>query len=131
MLLADGRGFAGGRGWEQMALDVAREADAQEAAAAAMEDDEILQAAQDEDAGGPEQQEGNVHHLREPPAAELPDIIFDVPARQPEADVPRRVIQNQIEERMARQNPRPRLAEEPGIGRLPRNGATEVLAMLE
>lgn len=28
----DGRGFAGGRGWEQIAMDVAREADAQDAA---------------------------------------------------------------------------------------------------
>ncbi|KAK4550722.1 hypothetical protein LTR36_000301 [Oleoguttula mirabilis] len=31
----DGQGFAGGRGWEQMAIDVARDADAQEAAAQA------------------------------------------------------------------------------------------------
>lgn len=38
---ADGRGFAGGRGWEQQALEAAREANAQEAARAAqLEEDE-------------------------------------------------------------------------------------------
>lgn len=38
---ADGRGFAGGRGWERMALEAAQEAEAQEAARAAqLEEDE-------------------------------------------------------------------------------------------
>lgn len=36
----DGRGFVGGRGWEQLAIEAAREAEAQEAAAAAQAEED-------------------------------------------------------------------------------------------
>ena len=36
----DGRGFAGGRGWEQAAIEAAREAEAEETAAAAQAEED-------------------------------------------------------------------------------------------
>ncbi|EME47732.1 hypothetical protein DOTSEDRAFT_69617 [Dothistroma septosporum NZE10] len=59
----DGRGFAGGRGWEQMAIDAAREADEADAEAAA------LQAQAEED------QRAAVPAAPEPPANRVPLIV--------------------------------------------------------
>jgi E3 ubiquitin-protein ligase RNF14 len=54
---ADGRGFGGGRAWEQMAIEAARDADAQEAAARAQaeEDERAARRLEAENDGGADQ----------------------------------------------------------------------------
>lgn len=69
----DGRGFAGGRGWEQMAIDVARQADeaeAEEAAARAQaEEDEHAQ----QPAAGPQPAEQDIPIIIEMEQVDLED----------------------------------------------------------
>ncbi|KAK4631220.1 E3 ubiquitin-protein ligase itt1 [Fulvia fulva] len=59
----DGRGFAGGRGWEQMAIDAAREADEADAQAA------VVQAQAEED------QRAAMPAAPDPPANQVPLIV--------------------------------------------------------
>ena len=63
----DGRGFAGGRGWEQMAIDAAREADEADAQAAAAQAQAQAQADEDQRAAMPAAQD--------PPGNQVPLIV--------------------------------------------------------
>jgi E3 ubiquitin-protein ligase RNF14 len=91
----DGRGFAGGRGWEQMAIEVAREADEREAEAAAQavareaQEEDDLQAAQ------------HIAAARDPPVEAMAQVRIDAGARQAQQDQPRAAQQR------ARRNPFP------------------------
>ena len=99
----DGRGFAGGRGWEQMALEVARQADEQEAEAAA-------QAAQVEE---------------DERAARLPPMAPEPPVQQPMIEVMMAQVHLDAQvERQAQQRPRGgRRGQNPFHGRAQANGA--------